>query len=474
MKNGYTIPGMKKFMWVLVPVLTIIFTPISQIRAEQNLRGLLIAEVQTGSATSASEEFVELYNASEQSISLNAYRLEYFPANVSDFSQPTRSIALSGVLAPEGRYLLGSTDYLENANTAFGATLAKAGGHLRIVRQEASGVGVDDVLGWGSSKLPETSAASAPESGKSIARKVVDNEIQDTNNNQIDFEASDLPSPKSEGVTNPLPPEEPEEPSEPTPEVPEESAEPEAPEPENPEPTPESPQSPVVLPIHITELLPNPGSPKTDTNDEFIEIYNPNTEPVDLEGYRIETGNEFRYSYIFGSRVIGAQQYIVLTSAETNLTLANGGGRARLLHTNGTVLSETMPYDTAKDDMAWAIIGSTWQWTSSPTPGQANLITSSKDEAAAAKLKKAATTKKTTKAASTKGAKTASTKASGKVNEEDAAADEEEKKLPMQPVILAGVGALALGYAAYEYRSDIANHLRKLRGLRKGGASSGE
>lgn len=471
---------MKKLMWVLIPALTIIFTPISNVRAEQNQRGLLIAEVQTGSLDSASEEFVELYNADDQTVNLSSYRLEYFPAAASDFSEPSRSIALHGLLESKGTYLLGSTGYLENANTSFSATLAKAGGSLRIVRHETSGVAVDDVLGWGSSKLPEASAATAPDSGKSLIRKVVDEMVQDTDNNQADFEVSESPNPESDGVSNPpQEPEEPEEPNEPLPEDSEEPSDPEVPEPQNPEePSPESPQPQAVLPIHITELLPNPGSPKSDMNDEFVEIYNPNNEPIDLEGYKLQTGNEFSYSFTSGARVIGAQQYMVLTAAETNLTLANGGGKARLVHANGTVLSETMPYNEAKDDMAWAIVGSSWQWTSSPTPGQANLITADKDEAAAAKLKKAAAAKKSTKtatkAASTKAAKTASAKANGKANEDEEAIVEEKKKLPLQPVILAGVGTLALGYAAYEYRADIANTYRKLRGLRKGRPSTGE
>lgn len=470
---------MKKLAWVLVAVLTIIFTPNQVVRAN-HMRGILIAEVQTGGTTSASEEFVELYNASDIPINLSTYRLEYFPATAQDFLAPSRSITLNGVIAPNGRYLLSSTDYITSANTTFGATLAKTGGHLRVARYLNSGVVVDDILGWGSAILPETSAAAAPDGGKSIVRKVLDNTIQDTNNNADDFEISEDPTPESVGITDAptepeFPEEEPELPENPPVEEPVEH--PEVPEQNPAEPaeseTPTAPAEQPVLPIYITELLPNPGSPKTDANDEFIEIYNPNNEAVDLEGFILETGNSFSYSFLFGSRVIGPGQYVVLMASETNLTLSNSGGKARLIHANGTVLSETTSYDVAKDDMAWALSGSSWQWTTTVTPGQANVITAAtKDESVVSKLKKAATTKpktakKTTaKTASAKKTKAASVKASGKENE-DSFAEDNKKKMPVQPVILAGVGALALGYAAYEYRADIANHLRKLGRFRK-------
>src|SRR5690606_29741077 len=150
-------------------------------------------------------------------------------------------------------------------------------------------------------------------------------------------------------------------PENPNPEIPED------PSPEDPPVDPITPEESLTfLPIQIMELLPNPGTPKTDANDEFIELYNPHNELVDLAGYRLETGSEFNHVFTFGSRTIAAQTYMVLYAAETNLTLANSGGKARLLDPAGVVVSETAVYDAAKDNMSWTFTGSTWQWSTTP------------------------------------------------------------------------------------------------------------
>jgi len=423
---------------------------------------VLISEVQTGSSAGASDEFIELYNNSELTIDLSEYTIEYYSASATAFlplGSPTQTLHLSGNLYPKGYFLATSTGYLSaTSNLAFSATLADGGGTLRLVR---SGSSTEDVLGWGTAKLYETAAHTKPGNGKSLSRVSVDEGILvDTNNNQQDFELLTIPTPSNINIAPPITDPEPTEP-EPVPD----------PDP-TPEPAPETP--PVVvptansLPLAITEILPNPASPATDEDDEYIELYNPNDHEVQLSGYRLETGNSFSYKYTFSGGTIPAFGYVVLYSKDSNLTLSNTSGAAHLLDPNGVVISEITDYEDADDGSAWALIGGTWQWTLTPTPGGGNvlrlpLIPAAKISSSVAKAK---TTKAATAAKPKAAAKTASAKAAVKSKAASSANKSQDELAPpdaMHPSVLVGVGCLALLYAAYEYRGDIRSLIAKFQ-----------
>lgn len=460
---------MKKLVGVLLGASLIFFTLNLPAKAEANSRSLLIVEVQTGSALSASEEFIEIYNQTEDTVNLVNYKIEYFSASSPDFLSPSRVINLSGTLYPNGRYLIATSNYLTaQANTFYVATLAKSGGHIRLVSNQDNQVIVHDVLGWGTAINPEIDVAAPPESGQSLQREIDSAGLyQDTDNNDQDFIISN-PSPES---NNPIPPpsEEPtpESTPEPTPDVPEPT--------EEPIPTIDVPEEPVLI-VQITELLPNPGSPGTDADDEFIELYNPNDQLINLNGYRLESGKDFTYRYTIGDVVIAPHQYIVLHSKDTGLVLSNTTGRARLLHPNGQVLSETSQYDNAKDNESWSLIGLVWQWSTTTTPGQENIL-AIKPIATTSAAKKASTIKpklasKKSSSAKPKLVSSKAAKPKKAVSPKNTNDQKPETSKPgvggsVHPMVLAAVGLLALGYAIYEYRSDIANKLRSLRSHRK-------
>ena len=224
-------------------------------------------------------------------------------------------------------------------------------------------------------------------------------------------------------------------------------------------------------PLSITELLPNPAPPQTDENDEFIELYNPNPEPVDLDGYKVQTGTNYSYSFTLDKQSIPANGYLVLTSGATGLTLSNSAGRARLLDPAGNVLSETDAYENAGEGAAWAFIDGTWQWTSSPTSDAANVLTAAATTAnktsSTQKTAAKTTTTKTAKAstATVKAAKTTKPKATttASTNSGTSGTGGTGGGAPLHAAVIAGVGGLAVLYGAYEYRQDVANTFYKLR-----------
>lgn len=208
----------------------------------------------------------------------------------------------------------------------------------------------------------------------------------------------------------------------------------------------------------ISELLPNPMSPQTDADDEFIELYNSNDKPFDLSGFSLQSGTTTLHKYTFpdGTTMAG-HQFMAFFSSDTALSLSNTDGQVKLLEPAGNVLGQTDEYTTAKDGYAWVFADGLWQWTTTPTPNAANIITTP-PISTASKTKAAASTKKSTKSTKSK----------------TAAANPSSSNLPpngtpaasLHPAILAGIGSAAVIYALYEYRNDLANQLYKFRRYR--------
>ncbi len=129
------------------------------------------------------------------------------------------------------------------------------------------------------------------------------------------------------------------------------------------------------LPLLITELLPNATG--TDIGHEFIELYNPNDQAVDLASYLLWVGPDLDASFPFpAGETISPNSYESFTNTDISYSLLNSSSRVRLTTTDGTVIDETPRYQDPDDDMAWALIDGTWQYTDQPTPGAENLASS--------------------------------------------------------------------------------------------------
>jgi hypothetical protein len=217
----------------------------------------------------------------------------------------------------------------------------------------------------------------------------------------------------------------------------------------------------------ISELLPNPAAPKTDADDEFIELYNTNDKAFDLTGFSLQAGTTTVHKYTFpAGTTINAHQFLAFYSSDTGLSLSNSDGQVKFLEPAGNVLGQTDQYGTAKDDYAWVSADGLWQWTTTPTANAANVI--SAPPAAAAKA--------ASKAKSSSAAKKSTKKSSKAV-----AASPSSSNLPsggtpagrLHPGVLAGIGSLAVVYALYEYRNDLANQLYKFRRYREARRAAG-
>src|SRR5262249_40824305 len=151
---------------------------------------------------------------------------------------------------------------------------SSTGGHVRLFKpvDESGSDQVIDLVGWGNADSAEGAASvMAPANSQSLKRRFSeDGVIIDTDNNAADFVVSNQPNPQS------------------TPPVQNDQVDNQ---PSDPPSDPPATPPPVYLPINITEMLPDPVAPATDANDEFIELFNPNSTAVDLAGYVLKTGS---------------------------------------------------------------------------------------------------------------------------------------------------------------------------------------
>lgn len=137
-----------------------------------------------------------------------------------------------------------------------------------------------------------------------------------------------------------------------------------------------SPQS-MPIKVIINELLPNPiGS---DETGEFIELYNPNSLIVNLDGWQLQDQSPMVFTIDEGrvtSTLIFPQSYLTIYRPQSKLVLNNSGSDgARLYNPLGELVDE-VNYSEAEEGQSYSLVSGNWLWQS-PTPNQNNnLITS--------------------------------------------------------------------------------------------------
>ncbi len=125
----------------------------------------------------------------------------------------------------------------------------------------------------------------------------------------------------------------------------------------------------------FSEALPNPEG--TDSTAEWIELYNPYDYPLTLDGLQLDDSEGGSSAYSLEGN-IEATSYLLIYSEDSNLTLNNSTDSVRLLNTDEVIWE--ISYDDPEEGESYALIGSTYQWTNNPTPGSANLASTSTEE----------------------------------------------------------------------------------------------
>lgn len=315
--------------------------------------GVYINEIKLGGTVSGQPtQFIELINTKNTAVDLTGWSLEYAKEGFDGTS--CDAISWESVDADnDNTVTLLSSTLPASTEQSYGLLLlelsltdGKAGSIQLVDNQNAR----QDLVGWGEvAPCASGDAADVPQNGKSIERYLdCEGLVVQSNNNIDDFLEGNPPSPGS--VTS--------------------SFLPECTLPEEPTPN----ETTDYLPVYLNELMPNPASPLSDEDAEFIELYNPNSIAVNLKDWTLQTGTNFQYEYKMPGFNIEAKGYIVLYSSETNLVLSNTTSNARIIDPSGGSINEATAYEDVGENEAWAKHDGEWWLTETPTPGEENFI----------------------------------------------------------------------------------------------------
>lgn len=395
------------------------------------LEGVVISQLQTGNSLSASNEAVELYNNTDEDQDITDWCVRYTSSSSQTLQSTPRYCFVADTeqiriffaarsyisIATDG---YASMDELELDGRLLGSGMAGSGGHIKLVDADEMTI---DMLGWGTAIFSEgfvvslNPAPPAPTSSQVLMRRAISPlQLQDTGDNRADFTIGP-PAFRTGGLyevsltvdlcgnmadTQEV--------------LPDGYGYDEA---GNCEPLvadicnnieliqlslPEKlvqdeggdcyedvcgnldglqEELPDGYSLHdeqctrlesrelsFSEVLPNVRG--SDVGHEFIELYNPNDVPIDLEGYVLRVGKNLEASYVLASRLILPGDYLILRDAELGFTLLNTINSLELVAPAGNVVS-SVEYASPKDDHSWALIDTTWQFTDQVTPGAANL-----------------------------------------------------------------------------------------------------
>lgn len=428
-----------------------------------NNSSLIISQLKV---TSGDGQFITLYNATDSVLDMGKYRLEYFNSYDLDKATSSRLIALSGTVPPHGYYMVNDDSLLlcyRLTVSSMSLGLSSTAGMLDLVAfdQESPGgsatSSLQDYVAW--SKKEAAGAQTLPGAGFFLQRQPMDGyggplvgspgdggwqAVRPGGDNPCELITS-VPggTALSAGSGQLLPTAEP-----PSTILTADAG-------SGASDTPAMPPGDIGLRApSVTELLPNPFGTGNDSTDEFIEIYNPNKAAFDLSGFSLQSGTTSLHTFTFPKKtMLAPMSFTAFYAKTTGLSLSNTAGQVNLLDPFGSSVSASAAYSKAKDGIGWALAEDKWYWTTSLTPGRANVV---KRPAGKQGSSSKASDKKRASAA-TGGSGTAGTIGAG------TGRDSSVDTSPIHTGSLVLIAALALLYGAYEYRRDLANGIYKLR-----------
>ena len=188
---------------------------------------VVISEVYGGGGNSGAQltnDFIELYNPTDQPISLDGWSMQYLSAKGTTSAS---TAALSGSIAPHGYYLIkagkgagGTVDFSADADGT-GLNMSASSGVAVLSNSTArwtQGSAAIDIVGFGATVVNETAPTAGLSNTTSAARNAAGT---DTDNNAADFTVG-APTPQFSGgdatadPDNPDSPDNPEDPTAPT------------------------------------------------------------------------------------------------------------------------------------------------------------------------------------------------------------------------------------------------------------------
>lgn len=360
---------------------------------------VVIYLVQVGDSSSANNEVIEIYNNDIAPVEVTNWCVYYASAtsttNGTKLACLVPEDTLDHLFVPSHGYVtFVSKQYVAATpsivpDVTFSSTLSGTAGHVRLL--DSVGTLVDRV-GWGSTAIsPEGLPAAVPSTDTALVRKLVTSQFTDTNNNAADFILAAKPTmlpnhqvydavdvcanidtiqlvtpegmviddsdncalPVVDVCTNV------------------DDVQADVPDGYTLDVTGNCFITPA--PLTISEVLANPVG--SDTDNEYIELYNPTNKNVTLSPYILRVGAHLETTIKFShAEIIIAGGYLAIKNDTYSFTLLNSTSTVALLTNDSQLVFHIPAYSNPDDGSAWALIDGTWQYTNQPTPGAPNLL----------------------------------------------------------------------------------------------------
>lgn len=121
--------------------------------------------------------------------------------------------------------------------------------------------------------------------------------------------------------------------------------------------------------ITLSEIFPNPAG--RDDN-EFVEIFNPTDQEINLKNWSIKDNSKTGEYKIEKEIIMGPEEYFAFYKKETGLNLNNNFEKIYLISPEGEIISETS-YEQAGEEMSYNINSKgNWAWSYTLTPFEEN------------------------------------------------------------------------------------------------------
>lgn len=293
-----------------------------------------------GTETSYNNEWIELYNNTNENINLDGWILKG--------KDGSPQINLAGIIPANGFFLLERTNDNTlpdiSADQIYKGALDNKGENLGLYDNFGSLIDlIDCSSGWfaGDKKTKQT-----------MERKSGDSPGTVPENWQTSQNPGGTPKTKNSLVEEPTQ-------AKPVPTQPEESDSPPLSYPSN---------------VFINEILPSPEGPGSE--EEWIEIFNENKFEVATSGWEIQDTTGKTNTYTFPKETkISANGFLVLKRETSKIILNNDGDGLKLINPAGKIVDE-VSYPKAEKGKSYNRINSEWVWSNSLTPGAQNIIPS--------------------------------------------------------------------------------------------------
>ena len=127
--------------------------------------------------------------------------------------------------------------------------------------------------------------------------------------------------------------------------------------------------------VIISEFIPNPTG--SDTENEWIELFNQSSQIANLTNWQLDDEEDGSSPFVFpANSLIAPHQFLVIRRPISKISLNNDSDQVRLIYPDGSLATEVSYSGENEQGFSVAFDGLDYFWTKIPTPGSANIISS--------------------------------------------------------------------------------------------------